>query len=130
MSDTASNQSGLSAAQVITGAAFMTTGIGHFVIDKFFIAIVPKSLPNPEALVAISGVAEFAGGVGVLVPKTRRLAGLGLIALLVAVFPANINMAINSDKFKNFPAWALWARLPLQFAMIAGVWSATQPKSG
>jgi uncharacterized membrane protein len=129
MSESPAIQSKLTAAQAITGAAFMTTGIGHFVIDKFFIAIVPKSLPNPEALVAISGVAEFAGGVGVLIPKTRRLAGLGLIALLVAVFPANINMAINSDKFNKFPAWALWARLPLQFGMIVGVWRATQPRA-
>jgi uncharacterized membrane protein len=74
-------------------------------------------------------VAEIAGGIGVMIPKTRRLAGLGLIALLVAVFPANINMAVNSEKFNKFPAWALWARLPLQFAMIAGVWRATQPRA-
>lgn len=129
MSESPINQSKLTAAQAITGAAFLTTGIGHFVIDKFFVAIVPKSLPNPEALVAISGVAEIAGGVGVLVPQTRRLAGLGLIALLVAVFPANINMAANADKFDNIPAWALWARLPLQFGMILGVWRATQPRA-
>jgi uncharacterized membrane protein len=115
--------------RLIVGAAFMTTGVLHFVIEKFFIAIVPKSLPNPELLVQVSGVAEFAGGGGVLVPQTRRPAGLGLIALLLAVFPANINMAVNAERFPQIPAWALWARLPLQFGMIAAVWKATQPKS-
>jgi uncharacterized membrane protein len=104
----------------------MFTGTAHFVVEKFFVAIVPKSLPNPKALVYLSGVAEFAGGVGVLMPQTRKLAGKGLIALLVAVFPANIGMAVNAERFKWFPAWALWARLPLQFLMIAGVWRATQ----
>lgn len=104
----------------------MTTGTLHFVLEKFFTAIVPKGLPNPRALVYVSGVAEFLGGVGVLLPATRRSAGRGLIVLLLAVFPANVNMAVNPDRFKQFPAWALWARLPLQFAIIAQVWAATQ----
>lgn len=112
--------------QLATAAIFMTTGTLHFVIERFFTAIVPKGLPNPRLLVHLSGIAEFAGGVGVLIPATRRLAGQGLIALLLAVFPANINMAVNSERFKQFPAWALWLRLPLQFAIIAQVWLATQ----
>lgn len=114
--------------QVATAATFMTTGTLHFVLEKFFTAIVPKGLPNPKLLVYASGVAEFLGGVGVLVPRTRKLAGQGLIALLIAVFPANVNMAVNPERFKQFPAWALWARLPLQFAIIAQVWAATQRK--
>lgn len=118
----------LTPLQLIVGFAFMTTGILHFVAEKFFTAIVPKSLPNPKLLVHVSGVAEFAGGVGVLLPRTRPLAGKGLLALLIAVFPANINMAVNADRFKQFPAWALWARLPLQFLMIRQVWKATQTK--
>ena len=112
--------------QAVTGATFVTTGVLHFVIEKFFTAIVPKGLPNPKALVYISGVAEFLGGVGLLIPRTRKLAGQGLIALLVAVFPANVNMAVNSERFKQIPPWALWARLPLQIAIIAQVWKATQ----
>ncbi|MGB1583931.1 MAG: DoxX family protein, partial [Solirubrobacterales bacterium] len=112
----------LTALQLITGLAFMTTGTLHFVAEKFFTAIVPRSLPNPKMLVYVSGVAEFAGGLGVLIPGTRRLAGKGLLALLIAVFPANINMAVNADRFKQFPAWSLWARLPLQFLMIRQVW--------
>lgn len=104
----------------------MTTGTLHFVAEKFFTAIVPRGLPNPRLLVHISGVAEFLGGVGVLIPSTRKHAGRGLLVLLLAVFPANINMAVNAERFKQFPAWALWARLPLQFAIIAQVWLATQ----
>lgn len=115
--------------QIATAITFMTTGALHFVQEKFFTAIVPKSLPNPKALVYISGVAEFLGGIGVLHPKTRSLSGKGLIALLLAVFPANINMALNPERFKMFPAWALWARLPLQFAIIGQVWAATQRKT-
>lgn len=119
----------LTLLQAILGFAFIGVGSMHFIIEKFFVAIVPKSLPNPKALVQISGVAEIAGGLGVLIPGTRRLAGKGLLALLLAVFPANINMAVNADRFKNFPAWSLWARLPLQFVMIRLVWKATQAKS-
>jgi uncharacterized membrane protein len=120
------NEKKITPLQIATAITFMTTGSLHFIAEKFFVAIVPKGLPNPKALVYISGVAEFAGGVGVLIPKTRRLAGKGLIALLLAVFPANINMALNPERFKQFPAWGLWARLPLQFAIIGQVWAATQ----
>ena len=120
------NEKKITPLQIATAITFMTTGILHFVVERFFIAIVPKSLPNPKALVYISGVAEFAGGVGVLIPKTRKLSGQGLILLLLVVFPANINMALNPERFKQFPAWGLWARLPLQFAIIGQVWAATQ----
>lgn len=119
----------LTPLQAILGFSFVGVGSLHFIAEKFFVAIVPKSLPNPKALVQISGVAEIAGGLGVLIPGTRRLAGKGLLTLLLAVFPANINMAVNAERFKNFPAWSLWARLPLQFVMIRLVWKATQSKS-
>ncbi|MGH2959032.1 MAG: DoxX family protein [Solirubrobacterales bacterium] len=114
------------APRVGTALLFLGSGIMHFTHEKFYTAIVPKSLPNPQALVQISGVAEIAGAVGVLIPGTRKLAGKGLIALLIAVFPANINMALNPERFKQFPAWSLWARLPLQFAAIALVWRGSQ----
>jgi uncharacterized membrane protein len=114
------------APRVGTTLLFLGSGILHFTHEKFYTAIVPKSLPNPKALVQISGVAEIAGAIGILLPSTRRLAGKGLIALLIAVFPANIQMAVNSERYKQFPAWALWARLPLQFAAIAMVWRASQ----
>lgn len=114
------------APRIGTALLFLGSGVMHFTHEKFYTAIVPKSLPNPKALVQISGVAELAGAVGVLIPSTRKLAGKGLIALLIAVFPANVEMALNPDRFKQFPAWALWARLPLQFAAIALVWRGSQ----
>jgi uncharacterized membrane protein len=75
-------------------------------------------LPYKKELVLISGAFEILGGLGLLLPKTRKLAGAGLIALLIAVFPANINMAINKIDFGFIPQWLLWARLPLQFLAI------------
>jgi uncharacterized membrane protein len=76
--------------------------------------------------VQVSGVAELAGGVGVLVPRTRRLSGLALIALLVAVFPANVQMAREPQRFRRIPRWALYGRLPLQPLMILWAWRATR----
>jgi uncharacterized membrane protein len=111
----------LTLSQSLLGAFFITTGVLHFVTPKFYEAIIPESLPNKAELVQVSGVAELAGGIGVLSKRTRGLAGKGLIALLLAVFPANINMAVNPQKFRRFPAWTLWARLPLQFVMIEWV---------
>lgn len=105
---------------------FMTAGALHFVIEKQYTRIVPAFLPNPKLLVRISGVAEFLGGLGVLVPRTRRFSGLGLIALLVAVFPANVNMALNPERWRKVPRWALIARLPLQLVAIRWVNDATK----
>jgi uncharacterized membrane protein len=116
--------------QLATALVFITTGTLHFVAERFFTSIVPRGLPSPRALVHISGVAELLGGIGVLIPATRRSAGRGLIALLVAVFPANVNMAVNSERFERIPVWALWARLPLQLAIIGQVWVATQRGGG
>jgi uncharacterized membrane protein len=113
------------APRIGTFLLFLGSGIMHFTHEKFYTAIVPKSLPNPKLLVQVSGVAEVAGAVGILIPGTRKLAGKGLIALLIAVYPANIQMAVNAERYKQFPAWALWARLPLQFLAIAMVWRAS-----
>lgn len=110
-----------SLSQSLLGALFITTGVLHFISPKFYEAIIPESWPYKKEMVQVSGVAELAGGIGVLVPSTRRLAGKGLIALLLAVYPANINMAVNPGKYRRFPAWALWARLPLQFLAIGWV---------
>lgn len=105
--------------QLLVAAIFTTTGVLHFIAEKFFIAIVPKQLPQPKLLVQLSGVAELMGALGILIPGTRGVAGKGLLALLAAVYPANINMAVNADRFKQIPKWALWARLPLQFVLAA-----------
>lgn len=88
-------------------------------------AIVPPFLPSHRALVLISGVFEMLGGIGVMLPQTRKAAGWGLIALLVAVFPANVYMAMDTEKFGLIaPAWLLYGRLPLQFLLIAWVYGA------
>jgi uncharacterized membrane protein len=106
------------------GLLFVGAGVLHFTNPQWYERIVPPALPAKEALVAISGVAEIAGGVGLCIPATRRAAAYGLIALLIAVFPANVYMAIDPERFaKIAPPWALAARLPLQFVVIAWMWS-------
>jgi uncharacterized membrane protein len=110
----------------LLGLFFIQAGVAHFVIPKPYRAIVPPGMGDPATVVKISGVAELAGGVGVLLSPTRRLAGLGLIALLAAVFPANLHMARNPEQFARIPRWALWARLPLQPLAMLWAWSATR----
>ena len=105
-------------------------GINHFRSADTYIAMMPEALPAHGALVAISGIAEILCGVGLLVERTRRFAAWSLIALLVAVFPANINMAVNNLPLggEPVPAWLLWARLPLQAVLIAWAYWYTRPE--
>jgi uncharacterized membrane protein len=112
----------MSRARLLLGATFITTGVLHFLRPRVFEAIVPDYLPAHRELVYASGAAELAGGVGVLHPATRRVAGWWLIATLVAVFPANVEMAMHAERFKHFPPAALWARLPMQGVLIAWAW--------
>jgi uncharacterized membrane protein len=103
-------------------AVFMTlAGLNHFLSPATYVGMMPAVLPAPPALVYVSGIAEIVTGLGLLVRRTRKLAAWGLIALLVAVFPANINMAVNALPLGDqpVPQWALWARLPLQLVLIA-----------
>ncbi len=104
----------------LLGVLFVVAGIGHFVAPRFYLAIMPPALPWPLALIYLSGGAEILGGLGVLRPATRKLAGWGLIALLVAVFPANLYAALHG--MGSIPSWILWARLPFQFVFIAWVY--------
>ena len=101
---------------------FTAAGVNHFVSPGVYLKIMPDYLPWPLALVYVSGFFEVLGGVGLAVPRLRRAAGWGLIALLVAVFPANVDMLMNADQFPAIPVWALVARLPLQGVLIAWVW--------
>jgi uncharacterized membrane protein len=106
---------------------FIAAGLNHFRIPRAYEAIVPPSLAaNAEPLVRLSGVAEVVGGVCVLVPFTRRLSGVWLIALLAAVFPANLYMARSPERFRAIPRWALLGRLPLQPLMMWWAWRATR----
>jgi uncharacterized membrane protein len=111
----------------LLAAFFIGAGVNHFVNPRFYEAIVPPSLQGEAGrVVQISGVAEIAGGLGVLLPFTRRLAGAGLVALLAAIFPANLYMAREPERFSRVPRWALYARLPLQPLMMAWAWRATR----
>jgi uncharacterized membrane protein len=108
-------------ARLLLGAFFLAAGTLHFLRPNPYVAIVPDSLPRKRGLVFASGVAEIAGGAGVLAAPTRRAAGWWLIATLLAVFPANVNMAVNADRF-SVSEPLLWARLPVQGLLIAWVW--------
>ena len=101
----------------------------HFVKPDIFMRAMPPYLPYPLELIFISGVFEILGGVGLLVslPKLRAAAGLGLIALLIAVFPANINMALNPQLFSEIAPIVLYCRLPLQLVLILWVRWASKP---
>ncbi len=102
----------------------------HFLATDAYVAIMPAYLPWHWELVYLSGIFEILGGLGLLVPRWRRAAGLGLIALYVAVFPANINMAVNNIQPSGIaiPEALLWARLPLQGVFIAWAWWVSQPE--
>jgi uncharacterized membrane protein len=114
----------------LLAAFFNLTGTLHFVIPRSYEAMVPEPVPAKEA-VAVSGVAEILGGLAVLHPATRRLGCWWLLALLIAVFPANVHMAVNPERIRGLdldkvPRWALWARLPLQPLAMVWVWRATR----
>jgi uncharacterized membrane protein len=104
-------------------------GINHFIDPATYVAMMPSALPWHLELVYASGVFEILGGLGLIHPRTRRLAGWGLIALLVAIFPANLNMAVNHLPLGGqvVPEWALWARLPLQIVFILWAWWVSRP---
>ena len=114
---------------VVLAALMISAGVTHFLLPGVFIPMVPRWLPAAALLVAISGACEILCGVGLLVPATRRWAAWGLVALLIAVFPANVNMAVNQLPLGRqvVPPWMLWARLPLQGVLVAWAWSFTRP---
>ncbi|WP_425514233.1 DoxX family protein [Deinococcus aestuarii] len=106
-------------------ALFVGAGALHVLRPGPFDRIVPPWVPmSPRTATLVSGAAEIAGGLGLLHPATRPAARVGLLALLVAVFPANAGMAWNAERFRPLPEWALWARLPLQPLLMVLVWRA------
>ncbi len=107
---------------LIIALFFMTGGIAHFVLAEFFVASMPDYLGYHWELVIISGVFEILGAVGILVPKTRLFSGYGLIALCVAVYPANINMALHPELFPDLTTAFLYGRLPFQLLFIGFIW--------
>ena len=108
----------------------VASGLNHFRAPAVYSGMMPQVLPWPLALVYISGVAEIAGGLGLVLPATRRLAAWGLVVLLLAIFPANLNMAINHLPLGDrvLSPLALWLRLPLQLPLIAWAYWFTRPE--
>jgi uncharacterized membrane protein len=111
-------------ARAATGFAFIFSGVSHFLIPGTFLEMMPPFLPAPLFLIYLSGVFEILGGVGLMIPATKNLAALGLILLLLAVFPANIYVALKNVQLGGFMNYAIyqWLRLPMQFVLIGWVW--------
>jgi uncharacterized membrane protein len=111
-------------ARLLLAFAMVAVGITHFTRTADFMLMVPPWLPSPRALVLISGACEIAGGVGLLVPGLRRAAAIGLVLLYIAVFPANLNMALHDIQLPgaHIPTLLLWLRLPFQALFIAWAW--------
>jgi len=100
---------------------FVGAGVTHFVTPDAFLSIMPPWVPLKLEAVYLSGLAEIAGGLMLLWPRSRKWGALELTLLLIAVFPANVQMLLQAEKY-SFPAWILWARLPLQPALIGLIW--------
>lgn len=118
----------------VMGLLYVGAGVLHFVAPKRYAHVVPPRLPRPVALVYLSGIAEIVLGSGVLLRRTRRRSAWGIVALLIAVFPANVHMATSDVATDAVPDWAeditraaLWIRLPLQAVLVLWAWWYTRP---
>jgi uncharacterized membrane protein len=109
--------------RALAGPFFVFAGAMHFAMPRTYARIVPPYLPRHREIVYVSGAAEAIGGLGLIPRATRRPAGWWLIATLIAIFPANVHMALHPDEFPKVPGGAatLWARLPFQAVFIAWV---------
>jgi uncharacterized membrane protein len=115
-------------SRTLLGLLFVAAGTLHFHFPNPFERIMPPYLPLHRELVYVSGALEIAGGLGLLARRTRRSAGIGLILLLIAVWPANAQMLLDARAARR-PAWwvaLLWARLPVQLVLLAWVWRASR----
>ena len=115
------------ASRILLALIFVVAGTLHFVITDAYLGIMPPYLPWHRPLVLISGVAEIAGGVGLLHPRTRRAAAMGLVLLLLAVWPANWQMALDAAGQPALRQALLWLRVPLQLPLMLWVWWASRP---
>jgi uncharacterized membrane protein len=111
----------------VMAAFFLFAGIMHFKKPKFFLRIIPPILPFKEALNYISGAAEIIFAIMLVIPATTILAAWGIIALLIAVFPANVYHLMAKGAGMKVPIWALWLRLPMQGLLIYWAYQYTMP---
>lgn len=107
----------------LLGVVLVLQGINHFVLDAEMARWIPSWIPAPLLMVQLSGIAEIVLGAALFVPRLRRLAGWGIIALLIAVFPANIEMARRPELLPQVPEILFWIRLPLQLGFVWWVWA-------
>lgn len=121
----------------VMGAIYALAGVTHFLAPESFARVVPPGFPRPRALVYLSGIAELALGLGMQFDRTRRASAWGLVALLVAVFPANVYMATDDvaaefapDRLADVARAAAWARLPVQAVLVLWAWWHTLPEPG
>jgi uncharacterized membrane protein len=112
--------------RTLFAVVFVIAGVLHFVYTPVYMKIMPPFLPAPRLLVQLSGLAEILGGIGLLVPATRVPSAWGLVVLLIAVLPANVQMALDHARWPGIPVWALWARVPLQVPLIWWAWRYTR----
>ena len=111
----------------VYGVLFALAGVNHFMHTDFYLSIMPPYLPWHLTLVYASGISEIALGVGLLFRSTQRIAARGMIALIVAVTPANLHMAVHAELYPRFNPAALWVRLLLQVVLIAWAYWYVRP---
>lgn len=107
---------------VLQSLVYLASGVNHFWHRGVYLQIMPDHYSHPDALVRLSGAAEILGGLGLLIPATRRASAIGICAMLIVFLDVHIFMLRHSARFPEIPNWVLWARLPLQAALIAWAW--------
>jgi uncharacterized membrane protein len=114
--------------KILLALLFIGAGISHFANPALYLKVMPPYLPDPLLLIHLSGFLEIVLGVCFLIPRWTRPAAWGLILLLIAVFPANLHMALHADLFPQIPTSLLWVRLPLQGVLILWAYAYTRPE--
>lgn len=110
-------------ALLLLAIAFIAAGINHYLQPDLYVSIMPPYLPVHLELVYLSGFFEIMGGLGILFVRLRIMAAIGLLLLTVAVFPANLHMALHPQDFAHVaPAWVWYARLPIQLLVLAWIY--------
>jgi uncharacterized membrane protein len=115
---------------IVQSLVYVAAGINHFWHSGTYVAIMPPHYSHPLGLVQVSGAAEILGGIGLLVPRSRRFSAWGIIAMLVVYFDVHLYMVMHADRFPQVPVWVLYARLPLQLVLIAWVYAYARPHRG
>lgn len=107
---------------------YVAGGINHFWHSRPYVGIMPPHYSHPLELVQASGIAEILGGIGLLIPATRRVSAWGIIAMLLVYYDVHIYMVQHPEQFAPIPPWALWARLPLQLVLMYWAYIYTRPE--